>query len=179
VHAYHWVQSAAEVLRNAAQEGGREVKRRFIGLIAAMKRWASRPGPYHAALQHFLLETRRYWRGLFHCYAVPGLPRTNNDLETLFGSCRYHERRATGRGRGSQGLVVRGQVRLVAIAGARLAPAMLGRDIAPKNVADWRHLRTTLRARRHPRVLGRRFRHDPDSYLRALEAQLVRSALPP
>ena len=27
---------------------------------------------------------RSYRSGLFHTYAVPGLPRTNNDLEHLF-----------------------------------------------------------------------------------------------
>ncbi len=31
-----------------------------------------------------------YWAGLFHCYAVPDLPRTNNDLEHYFGTARYH-----------------------------------------------------------------------------------------
>jgi len=40
---------------------------------------------------------RSYWPGLFHCYDVPELPRTDNDLEQLLGSHRYHERRASGR----------------------------------------------------------------------------------
>ena len=31
------------------------------------------------------------------CYDVPGLPRTDNALEQLFGSTRHHERRCTGR----------------------------------------------------------------------------------
>ncbi len=35
--------------------------------------------------------------GLFACYDVAGVPRTNNDLERAFGSHRYHKRRATGR----------------------------------------------------------------------------------
>ncbi|MBW4640564.1 MAG: hypothetical protein KME05_20510 [Gloeocapsa sp. UFS-A4-WI-NPMV-4B04] len=35
---------------------------------------------------HFLKVTASYWSGLFHCYSVPGLPRTNNDLEHIFGT---------------------------------------------------------------------------------------------
>jgi hypothetical protein len=108
---------------------------------------------------------------------VKGLPRTNNDLEHLFGSARYHERRASGRRRGSEGLVVRGQVRVVAAVATRLSP-MQGKELAPKNTAAWRRLRATLNERRQPRVMGRRFRHDPDGYLHALEEEL-RSTLPP
>ena len=32
--------------------------------------------------------SKRYKKGLFHCYDTPGLPRTNNDLESLFGRVR-------------------------------------------------------------------------------------------
>ena len=47
-------------------------------------------------LRHFVRVTRSYRPGLFGCYQVADLPRTNNDLEHLFGSHRYHERRASG-----------------------------------------------------------------------------------
>ena len=49
------------------------------------------------AVEHFRTVTKSYWLGLFQCYQVAELPRTNNDLEHLFGSTRYLERRATGR----------------------------------------------------------------------------------
>jgi hypothetical protein len=54
-------------------------------------------GSLVGAVEHFLKVARSYRPGLFRCYAVAGLPRTNNDLEQMFGSQRYHERRATGR----------------------------------------------------------------------------------
>ena len=38
-------------------------------------------GPLTPALAHFHKVTASYWPGLFCCYDVPGLPRTNNDLE--------------------------------------------------------------------------------------------------
>ena len=65
---------------------------------------------------------RSYGPGLFHCYEVADLPRTNNDLEQLFGAARYHERRTTGRKVASPALVVRGSVRVVAAVATRRQP---------------------------------------------------------
>lgn len=173
--AYCWVERVAEVLSNEAGQKGFEVCQRMSELVSALESTVRRTrSPHRAALAHFLLETQRYWPGLFHCYDVEGLPRTNNALEQLFGSARYHERRASGRRRGSEGLVVRGQVRIVAAAATRLAPVQ-GSELAPKDTAAWLTLRTTLRERRRPRVMGRHFRHDPDAYLRALEEELRRT----
>ncbi|MBV8128581.1 MAG: hypothetical protein JO114_13125 [Planctomycetaceae bacterium] len=50
-------------------------------------------------LRHFAKVSKSYWPGLFRCDESSELPRTNNDLEHLFGSHRYHERRASGRRR--------------------------------------------------------------------------------
>jgi hypothetical protein len=63
-----------------------------------------------------LKVTKSYWKGLFRCYrfAKGTLPGTNNDLEHLFGSARYHERRASGRRNASPAMVLRGSVRVVA-----------------------------------------------------------------
>ena len=40
--------------------------------------------------------SRRYWPGLFHCYDVPGLPRTNNEIESRFRDTSRHLLRTTG-----------------------------------------------------------------------------------
>jgi hypothetical protein len=40
---------------------------------------------------------KRFWPGLFHCYDIDGLPRTNNDMERMFGSVKRFDRKATGR----------------------------------------------------------------------------------
>jgi hypothetical protein len=39
---------------------------------------------------------RLYGPGLFHCYDVPGLPRTNNELESRFRDTRRRLLRTTG-----------------------------------------------------------------------------------
>jgi len=134
--------------------------------------------PLKTSITHFLKVTASYWPGLFHCYDVPDLPRTNNDLEQLFGSTRYHERRCTGRKAASPSLVLRGSVRIVAGLGTR-SRSFRGSELAPANLETWQTLRAGLERRRHTRVLRQRFRRDPDVYLEQLEALLLKRILPP
>ena len=169
---------AAHVLGNAAGEAADAVRRRFDGLVGAMARHRTGAGRLTEAVDHFLKVTRSYRPGLFHCYAVPDLPRTNNGLEQLFGSQRHHERRATGRKAASPAAVLRGEVRLIAATATRLRPPK-ATDLGRVSRERWRELRRRLDRRRRARTLRTRFRRDPDAYLAALEQQACQPALPP
>ena len=125
----------------------------------------------------FYKVSRSYWRGLFHCYNMPELPRTNNDLEQYFGAARHHERRATGHKRATSALVVRGAVRVVAAVATPLG-AWTAADLRPDNIKAWRRLREQLEARHETRRAARRFRRDPAKYLAKLEDQLLHTGLP-
>ena len=46
--------------------------------------------------RHLDTVSRSYWPGLFHCYEVPGLPRTNNELEGHFRDTRRRLLQTTG-----------------------------------------------------------------------------------
>jgi hypothetical protein len=176
--AYRWVKRAAQILANAQQLQGTDVKRHLRALLGAMARHQPLSCPALAAmLGHFRKVTQSYWPGLFHCYEVPALPRTNNDLEQLFGAQRYHERRATGRKGASPALVLRGSVQMVAWAATRLR-SWQGEELAPRDLQAWKELRHELDARRQQRVYRRRFRRDPEAYLSALEKELVQLILP-
>ena len=153
------------------------VQRRFDGLVAAMARHRASAGDLAGAIDHFCKVTRSYRPGLFHCYAVPELPRTNNGLEQLFGSQRHHERRSTGRKMASPAAVLRGEVRLIAATATRLHPPE-ARDLGRVSRDRWRGLRERLDQRRHARTLRTRFRRDPGAYPAALEQQACQSALP-
>jgi hypothetical protein len=177
--AYDWVFRAAAILANLAGKGGAAVQASYRGLLGAMARHGAGAGNLAGAVEHFRKVTRSYWPGLFHCYDVADLPRTNNDLEQLFGSHRYHERRCSGRRVASPGLVVRGSVRLPAALATRLGGEIRGEDLAPADLEAWCRLRTSLERRQLVRTQGRRFRHDPAAYLRELEDILVKGILPP
>lgn len=142
-----------------------------------MHRHRDRAGALADAIGHFRKVARSYRPGLFHCYAVSGLPRTNNDLEQLFGAQRYHERRASGRKAASPATVLRGEVRLIAATATRLRPIGT-RELGEASRAAWRDLRHRLEQRRHARTLRTRFRRDPDAYLANLEQQLCQLTLP-
>jgi hypothetical protein len=45
---------------------------------------------------HLDKVSRSYWPGLFHCYDVPELPRTNNEIESLFRDAKRQMLRTTG-----------------------------------------------------------------------------------
>jgi hypothetical protein len=174
---FAWLHTAARILDNEAELGGAQVRRRLLGLSGAMQRWRSRAGDLAPVVDHFVKVTRSYSKGLFHCYDIPDLPRTNNALEQLFGSYRHHERRITGRKAATPALVVRGSVRIIA-AVVTQTQTFSASDLAPRTVADWRTLRDQLEQRRYSRVLQRRFRQDPQAYLTNLEEQLLKLILP-
>jgi hypothetical protein len=174
---YAWVRKAAHILGDNGAETASQARRQLGGLVGAMSRHAKSAGPLAGAVGHFVRVSRSYWSGLFHCYDVPDLPRTNNDLEQVFGRYRYHERRASGRKGASPALVLRGSARLLAAAATRRR-RYTAEDLAGVDPARRDELRQQLEARRQRRVMRRRFRRDPEAFLRQLEAQLLQSTLP-
>jgi hypothetical protein len=133
--------------------------------------------PLASAAAHFAKVSASYWPDLFHCYDVPDLPRTNNDLEPYFGTARHLERRATGRKMASPALVVRGAVRVVALLATRQQP-LSAEELRPRDLAAWKALRQHVDARHQLRRRQARFRRDPATYLATLEAELLKPALP-
>jgi len=128
-------------------------------------------GVLSTAIDHFVEKTTNFAPGLFHCYDVPDLPKTNNDLEHCFGVARAHERRATGRRGAIPGVVVRGSVRLIAVVMTQHEDLQVA-DLQPSDYQAWRQLRIQLRYRQEARRQQFRFRKAPVAYLAALEAQL-------
>jgi len=176
--AYGWVHRAAHILNNPEGFSRPLVQRRLRGLLGAMARHRARAGVLASAVDHFLKVSRSYWPGLFHCYDIADLPRTNNDLEHFFGVARYQERRSTGRKRGSPFTVVRGPVRLVAAVATKVQ-TFTPEQLAPRSIPSWQNLRAALAEHQEARASGRRFRRDPAGYLAKLEAEWVKLTLPP
>jgi hypothetical protein len=77
--AYHWVHQAAGILDNETGLDAIEVQQSFQTLIDLMSEAKHEAGTLEPGISHLLKITRSYWSGLFHCYEVEGLPRTNLD----------------------------------------------------------------------------------------------------
>ncbi len=175
--AYEWVRQAARLLENEDELIGSEVRQRMEGLLAEIRDDQTSVGTLQPAVAHFLKVSASYWPGLFHCYDIPGLPRTNNGLEQYFGSARYHQRRASGRLHATAATVVRGSVRVLAATASRLTHFRED-DLRHPNLERWSGLRRSLEHRQDARRRQGRFRKNPAGYLAALETMLLKSSLP-
>lgn len=175
------MKQVADVLRNEDRLSGEQVRERFVAVVARMEETAvdaKQAGQENLteALEHFVKVSSSYEPGLFHCYDVMDLERTNNDLEHVFGKMRHHERRVSGRKQGSPNLVLRGAVRLVAMLATK-TEEITPEELAPRDPEQWRKRRAELRRRRQSRARQTRFRRDPDGYLRQLEDLLDQPGL--
>jgi hypothetical protein len=175
--AFGWVHGVARLLENEDELSGSEVRCQVEELLAEIADDQVTVGTLQPAIAHFLKVSASYWAGLFHCYDVPGLPRTNNALEQYFGSARYHQRRASGRIRATAATVVRGSVRVLAATASRLT-LFREYDLWHPNLERWTSLRRSLELRHETRRQQGRFRKDPDAYLAALETTLLKRSLP-
>ena len=170
--AYNWIHQAAEILDNKVGLDAIALKRSYRTLLAQMARWKNKATTLEPGITHFLKITRSYWSGLFHCYDIENLPRTNNDLERTFGVLRHHQRRCTGRKVAPSSLVIRGSVQLASTL-ATAFRSFTAEDLAQVCIETWLDLRFELQKHQlnHPEQL--RFRRNPDDYLTTLESLLL------
>ena len=176
--AYQWIHQAAQILENETELPQSQVQKSFQDLMESMSVQKQKVGSLTEGIEHFLKITRSYWPGLFHCYSVDGLPRTNNDLEHVFGSFRHHQRRCTGQKKAPASLLVRGSCRLIATIATKIK-TFTARDLVPLDLSAWRQKRDQMKQLRHNRLQQRRFRRQTETYLAELETKLIQSILPP
>ena len=176
--AHGWLDQAAQILANPDGADSATVQARYAVLLADIQEEATPTPELQRMAAEFAKVTASYGTQVFPCYDVGGLPRTNNDLEQVFGGVRHQLRRVTGRKNAPTSLVVTGATRLPAAVASR-AHRFTAAELVPVNLEQWRAKRTLLEQRRLPRILGRRFRQAPETYLQNLEARLLKLSLPP
>ena len=93
-----WLQDIAYILEPVATypNNAEEIARQLRGYLDTVQRQPKGTPTLEAFGQHLDMVSRRYWPGLFHCYEMPGLPRTNNELESHFRDTRRRLLRTTG-----------------------------------------------------------------------------------
>ena len=93
-----WLRDIAYILEPAATQlmSAAHVAGQLRGYLDTVRRWPNITPPLYAFGRHLDKVSRSYWPGLFHGYDVPGLPRTNNELESRFRDTGRRLLRTTG-----------------------------------------------------------------------------------
>ena len=93
-----WLRDIAYILEPTAPQAvrGEQVAGQLRGYLDTVLRWPNVTPTVDEFGRHLDKVSRSYWPGLFHCYDVPGLPRTNNELESHFRDTGRRLLRTTG-----------------------------------------------------------------------------------
>src|SRR5215510_495459 len=93
-----WLHDIAYILEPVATypSNAEDVARQLRAYLDTVQQQPQITPTLEAFGRHVARVSRSYWPGLFHCYDVPGLPRTNNELESHFRETRRRLLRTTG-----------------------------------------------------------------------------------
>jgi hypothetical protein len=93
-----WLQDIAYILEpsSASPRPADSVASQLRSYLDAVRHRPDLPPTLAAFGAHLDKVSRSYWPGLFHCYDLPALPRTNNDLESRFRDTSRRLLRTTG-----------------------------------------------------------------------------------
>jgi hypothetical protein len=130
-------------------------------------------------VQHLGVVLRRLGQGLYHCYDVPGLPRTDNALEQFYRRVKTEQRRITGRKRADAFVVRVGGFAVYATAASGTTETVLRAHLASVPAIEWQRQRVHLRQTQARQTKMRRFRLRRAAYLSDLEARWTALSQPP
>jgi hypothetical protein len=93
-----WLRDIAYILEPVATypRNAEDVARQLRRYLDTVQRQPEVPPALATFGRHLDTVSRSYWPGLFHCYEVPRLPRTNNELEGHFRETRRRLLQTTG-----------------------------------------------------------------------------------
>lgn len=111
---------------------------------------------------HLCGLTERYAKGLFNCYQIAGLPRTNNGLESHFGALRRRTLCTAGPYQAQQTLHEKGAWLLLDVIENEHQQLRSFQKVA---LEDWQRERERIRQHHSTFTNHRRFRRDPQAYL--------------
>jgi len=172
--AHQQLLGIARLLEPAEPVGGAEVRQRVEARLEEVEHTVEEgtvPSWLRHPLRHLVTVLRRLGDGLYHCYDIPGLPRTNNELEQFYRRVKASERRITGHRRSDRFVVRVGGFAVYAIAASTVAEAELQRQLSTVAAATWQAERAVLHANQERQATMRRFHLDRSAYLADLESR--------
>lgn len=119
--------------------------------------------------QHIATTFREFWWGLFTCYDVPNLPRTNNELERYMRQIKSGHRRIVGRKNVHDFIIRYG--RYAACVDYQESHAALLQRLSQVSQDDFLRERLALDTALFREQKRYRFRHHQADYLHELEAR--------
>ncbi len=150
------------------------VHARLDAYLEQLRQRTDLTAPLLAFRGHLLRLTERYAPGLFHCYDIPGLPRTDNDLESLFGRVRRQTLLTSGPHHARQRLHEEGAWLLFEVVSNEREQIERLRRVS---LEDWRNERQRMQKHQISFTDDRRFRRQSSKYLAELETQAADIAL--
>ncbi len=123
--------------------------------------------------KHLLALTERYSKGLFHCYDIAGLPRTNNSIESLFGRVRRQTLLTSGPHHAKHRLHEQGAWLLFDV--VTNEHQQLER-LKRVSLEDWQKEQQRMSTHQATFTANRRFRRQPEKYLLELETRAAEAA---
>jgi hypothetical protein len=96
--AAEWLKKIADLLEPDGKpaRSGQQVHQQLFTLLHEIQATRTSDPFLRRAYDHILKTTFSYAPGLFHCYDIPDLPRTNNDRESEFRDLNRRLLRTTG-----------------------------------------------------------------------------------
>jgi hypothetical protein len=152
---------------------GRAVRMKLFSFLDRMRDQVPQRGR-GAYLRHFvenaIAVTKRYAKGLFHCYDDPRIPQTSNLIEGINGDGKRNLRRCGARGSTANGPGTScGRAYMMAVAlNSCLSSAEIEVAIASVPPADYREARALLDEIRAPSRRRRSMLRNPERYLSSI-----------
>jgi hypothetical protein len=99
-----WLRDIADILApcEAFDRSAKQVADHLCGYLDVLYQQRELPPLLHEFSGHLDTVSQSYWPGLFHCYEVEELARTNNDLESHFRDLQHRLLRTTGQKGGTR-----------------------------------------------------------------------------
>ena len=99
-----WLRDIADILApyDEGDLSAKQVAGHLSGYLDVLYHQRELPPLLHEFSGHLDTVSQSYWPGLFHCYEVEGLARTNNDLESHFRDLQHRLLRTTGQQGGTR-----------------------------------------------------------------------------
>lgn len=172
---YQWLQELRQILdaplptADQPDPGSTRVAQQLQNYLDRLAARQDLNASAQAFRQHIQDVTARYAPGLFHCYDVVGLPRTNNDLEGDFRALKRRERRITGWAQTRQRLMRHGAWLPLQV--CTLTEAELGQRLAAVPAQAYWQERARLDRRLGQRRRRYQLRHGRDKLFGQIEQQ--------